>query len=138
LTAGAVLTLSALAGCGASDTSRSAATDSTATALSTVPAPARPGAGWLTLAANPNDELTFNKRALVAKKPVVRIDFTNNARLRHDLTIAARNGAVIAATPPFRGGARALMISLKPGKYTYYCSVLGHRGGGMQGTLVVR
>jgi uncharacterized cupredoxin-like copper-binding protein len=30
-----------------------------------------------------------------------------------------------------------LTVTLKPGTYTYYCSVPGHRSGGMQGKLVV-
>jgi uncharacterized cupredoxin-like copper-binding protein len=28
-------------------------------------------------------------------------------------------------------------VDLKPGKYAFYCSVPGHRQGGMQGTLAI-
>jgi len=28
-------------------------------------------------------------------------------------------------------------VTLKPGKYVFYCNVPGHRQGGMQGTLTV-
>jgi len=36
------------------------------------------------------------------------------------------------------GGTGAKKIDLKPGKYTFYCSVTGHRAQGMEGTLTVK
>jgi uncharacterized cupredoxin-like copper-binding protein len=44
---------------------------------------------------------------------------------------------VLAATPTFTGGSRTLTIKLKPGTYTFYCSVPGHRQAGMEGTLKI-
>lgn len=35
------------------------------------------------------------------------------------------------------GGAQSKKIDLKPGKYTFYCSIPGHRAAGMEGTLTV-
>ena len=64
------------------------------------------------------------------------IAFTNAAPLEHNVTIAQGN-TVLAATPTFTGGARTLTLKLKPGTYTFYCSVPGHRQGGMEGTLSV-
>ena len=35
------------------------------------------------------------------------------------------------------GSTDAKKIDLKPGKYTFYCDILGHRAQGMEGTLTV-
>jgi uncharacterized cupredoxin-like copper-binding protein len=43
----------------------------------------------------------------------------------------------VGATPTFRGASNTLSLNLKPGTYTFFCSVPGHRQAGMQGTLVV-
>ncbi len=36
------------------------------------------------------------------------------------------------------GGSQSEKIDLKPGKYTFYCSITGHRAQGMEGTLTVK
>ena len=47
------------------------------------------------------------------------------------------NGKTLGATPTFSGASKTLMVNLKPGTYTFYCSVPGHRQAGMHGTLTV-
>ena len=36
------------------------------------------------------------------------------------------------------GSTDAKKIDLKPGKYVFYCDILGHRAQGMEGTLTVK
>ena len=36
------------------------------------------------------------------------------------------------------GGTESTKIDLEPGKYTFYCSITGHRAQGMEGTLTVK
>jgi plastocyanin len=36
------------------------------------------------------------------------------------------------------GGSQAKKIDLKAGKFTFYCTITGHRGQGMEGTLTVK
>ena len=85
---------------------------------------------------NPGGQLSFNAKQLSAKSGTVTIDFKNNAPLEHDVTVA-QGTAVLGKTPTFRGGSRTLTLQLKPGRYTFYCSVPGHRQAGMEGTLNV-
>jgi plastocyanin len=96
------------------------------------PAPA----GALKLAANPAGQLSYNTKTLSAKAGTVTIVMANMAPVEHNVTVA-QGSKVLGATPTFTGGTRTLSLKLKPGKYTFYCSVPGHRQAGMEGTLNV-
>ena len=97
--------------------------------------PAAP-ASSLKLAADPTGLLRYDTKQLSAKAGRVTITFTNAASLEHNVTIA-QGSTQLGATPTFGGGTRTLTLSLKPGTYTFYCSVPGHRQSGMEGTLHV-
>jgi plastocyanin len=119
----------------------STGTTSEPVATTGTPAPASsPASGKagtaLTLAANPSGLLAYNTKQLSAKAGTVTITFTNTSPLEHNVTIA-EGSKVLGATPTFVGGSRTLTLTLKPGKYTFYCSVPGHRQAGMEGTLNV-
>jgi plastocyanin len=90
----------------------------------------------LKLAANPDGELDYNTKQLTAKAGRVTITMTNMSPLEHNVTVA-RGSTVLGATPTFQDGSKSLTLNLKPGKYTFYCSVPGHRVAGMEGTLTV-
>jgi plastocyanin len=36
------------------------------------------------------------------------------------------------------GGSDAKKVKLEPGKYVFYCNILGHRAQGMEGTITVK
>lgn len=96
------------------------------------------GSGSLAIAANSSGQLAYDKKTLAAKAGKVTIKFTNASPLGHNLTIQrGTNGPVLGATPTFQGGSKTLTLTLKPGTYTFFCSVPGHRAGGMVGTLKV-
>jgi plastocyanin len=144
--------LLALAGCGSSSSSSSsAAAPASAPAETTASAPAEaststPSAASggesagkpLSVEANPEGALKFNTTSLTAKAGKVSITFTNSAPEGHNLTVASSSGHVEGATPTFQGGSKTLALNLKPGTYKFYCSVPGHRMGGMEGTLTVK
>jgi plastocyanin len=88
------------------------------------------------LSAAISGELHYSTRSLRAKAGNVQISFTNLSPLEHNVTLE-RSGVRLGATPTFRGGTHALAFHLPPGRYTYFCSVPGHRQAGMEGTLTV-
>jgi uncharacterized cupredoxin-like copper-binding protein len=139
--------LLALAGCGSSSGSSSSsstettAASSPATSTSTsssTPAPAPGVASTLSVAANPEGQLSFDTKSLSAKAGKVSIDFTNKSSLAHNLTVESSSGAVVGATPTFEGASKTLAVTLKAGTYKFYCSVPGHRQAGMEGTITVQ
>jgi plastocyanin len=126
--------LLALAGCGGS----SSTTGTTAaTSAGTATAPTAAGE-HLSLEANREGQLAYNKTSLTAKAGEVSIDFTNTSPLAHNVTLESSSGATLGATPTFQGGAKTLTLDLKPGVYKFFCSVPGHRMAGMEGTLTVK
>jgi plastocyanin len=112
-----------------------AAASSSAPATTTAVAAPAPG-GALKLAANPAGQLSYDTKTRSAKAGAVSIVMTNMSPVEHNVTIA-QGTKVLGATPTFTGGSRTLSLKLKPGKYTFYCSVPGHRQAGMEGTLNV-
>lgn len=98
--------------------------------------PAAPAATTLKLAANPAGQLAYEPKQLSAKAGSVTVDFSNSSPVEHDVAIA-QGTSVVGQTPVFTGGSKTLKITLKPGTYTFYCTVPGHRQAGMEGTLTV-
>jgi plastocyanin len=103
---------------------------------SPVPAATPGAASSLKLAADPGGLLSFDTKQLSAKAGAVTIAFTNTSSVEHNVTVA-QGSAVAGSTPTFTGGSKTVTVNLKPGTYTFYCSVPGHRQAGMEGTLKV-
>jgi plastocyanin len=121
--------------------SSTSSTSSEPVATTGAPAPASSPASSkagtaLTLAADPSGALAYNTKQLSAKAGTVTITMTNMSPLEHNVTVA-EGSKILGATPTFKGGSKTLTLNLKPGRYTFYCSVPGHRQAGMEGTLNV-
>jgi plastocyanin len=122
----------------ATSSTAAAATSSTAAAAtSSSSAPSAGGASKIAIAADAGGALKFDKTSLTAKAGKVTVAFTNKAPLGHNFTIQSAGGATVAATPTFNGGTKTVTATLKPGKYTFLCTVPGHAMAGMKGTLTV-
>lgn len=81
--------------------------------------------------------LEYDTTELSAKAGKVTIDFKNPAALEHNVVIE-QNGKELAGFKPIAQGEESETAELKPGTYTFYCSVPGHREAGMEGTLTVK
>ncbi|HET7588712.1 MAG TPA: plastocyanin/azurin family copper-binding protein [Solirubrobacterales bacterium] len=81
--------------------------------------------------------LAFDTTKLTAKAGQVTIDFNNPSAIPHNVVIE-QNGKEISGFEPIAEGEESETADLKPGTYTFFCSVPGHRQAGMEGTLVVK
>lgn len=79
------------------------------------------------------NEYSFTPPALTAHAGLTTIRFTNGGVVDHDLSIEALH--VLLTEKPGKTGEAT--VTLKPGTYTFICSVPGHRQSGMQGKLTV-
>jgi plastocyanin len=100
------------------------------------PASSPAAASTVKLAANPAGQLAYEPKQLTAKAGKVTIDMANASPIEHDVAVA-QGTTVLGQTPVFSGGSKSVTLTLKPGKYTFYCTVPGHRQAGMEGTLTV-
>jgi plastocyanin len=98
--------------------------------------PAAAATTTLKLAANPAGQLAYDTKQLSAKAGKVTIDMTNMSPVEHDVAVA-QGTTVAGQTPVFTGGSKTVTLTLKPGTYTFYCTVPGHRQAGMEGTVTV-
>jgi plastocyanin len=107
------------------------------------PAAATSSAGHgdvLNLSADPGGRLRFIPSTLTAGKPgtiTLRMANPTSAGIDHAVAIEGNgvqeSGPIVAA-----GKTSTVTATLKPGTYTFYCPVPGHKQAGMVGTLTVK
>jgi plastocyanin len=89
--------------------------------------------GVISIPADPNGQLAFVDAKATGTAGAATIEMPNTSGTGHDIVIdGLGKGQVVSK------GTSSFKATLRPGKYTYYCSVPGHRQAGMQGTLTVR
>jgi plastocyanin len=96
------------------------------------------GAATVDFEADPSGALAYTTDSAEAKAGEVTVNFTNSSPVPHDVAIEDSGGETIAETEVLAEGSDSTTAELKPGKYTFYCTVPGHRQGGMEGTLTVK
>ena len=98
--------------------------------------PQAKGGQGLALAADPSGQLKYDKKSLAAPAGKVTINFTNDSPVPHNVTLQ-QGGKSVAATATITQSKGSVTAQLKPGTYTFFCSVDAHRQAGMVGTLNV-
>ena len=89
--------------------------------------------GLLSIAADPGGRLAFASTVATAPPGKLTIEMPNKTGTVHDIVIDGKGkGAQVTS------GVSRFTATFAAGKYTYYCSVPGHRQAGMQGTLTVK
>ena len=138
--AAAALAAAALAACGGSsgDTSASVPTVSSTTGGGGGGAAAAGGTSTVKLEADPGGQLAYTTDSASAKAGQVTVDFNNPSSLGHNVQVEDSSGKLVGGTDTISGGSTSTTLNLKPGTYTYFCSVDGHEQAGMKGTLTVK
>jgi plastocyanin len=127
----------ALVACGGSSSS-STTSASTAPSSTTTQATGGGAKSTLDVEADPGGALKYTQSKLSAKAGQVTVDFNNPASLAHNVNIATSSGQTLGSTDTITGGKTSTTVNLKPGSYTFFCSVDGHEAAGMKGTLTVK
>jgi plastocyanin len=135
-----ILAALGLAACGSSSSSDSSETTATEQTESSGGSEGKSAgsASAVSFEADPSGGLAYTSDKATAKAGKVTIDFSNPQPLMHDVAIEDSSGKTIAQTNTVAEGSDSTTADLKPGTYTYYCTVPGHREAGMEGTLVVK
>jgi plastocyanin len=82
-------------------------------------------------------EYRFDPSGLVVAAGKVRLRFSNEGSLAHDLRVF-RGSRDLGGTPAFQHGTRTAQLDLPPGTYRMECTVGDHAELGMRGSLRVR
>ena len=93
--------------------------------------------GKLEMPADPNGQLAYITKVASAPAGALEIDSKNESSTPHDIAIEG-NGVKEGGKTVSNGGVSTVSVTLKAGEYTYFCSLPGHREGGMQGKLTVK
>jgi uncharacterized cupredoxin-like copper-binding protein len=99
---------------------------------------AEAGGSIVKLATPTGSTLAYTTKSATAKAGQVSIEFDNPQEMQHDVAIENSSGEVLGETELVAAGTATTTVDLKPGKYTFFCTVPGHREAGMEGTLTVK
>src|SRR6476646_916571 len=88
--------------------------------------------------ADPGGQLAFTSDEASATAGKVTVNFTTSSPVPHDVRIESSGGEEVGGTEVISESSESATVELKPGEYTYFCSIPGHRQAGMEGTLTVK
>jgi plastocyanin len=89
--------------------------------------------GVLTIPADPGGQLAYVTNAASAPPGPLTVRSPNEASIPHNIVIDGKGEGEVVQN----GGVSEFDADFDAGEYAFYCSVPGHREGGMEGTLTV-
>ncbi|MEJ7892285.1 MAG: cupredoxin domain-containing protein [Solirubrobacteraceae bacterium] len=93
--------------------------------------------GKVEIPADPMGQLVYEFANAEAPAGALEMNSPNDSNVDHNIALEGGGldeiGPVVA-----NGGVSTIKVEVKPGAYTFYCSVPGHREGGMEGELTVK
>jgi uncharacterized cupredoxin-like copper-binding protein len=93
--------------------------------------------GKLEIPADPGGGLAYQFGSAEAQAGSLEIDTENKSSVDHNIALEG-SGVDEKGDVVKNGGVSKITADVKPGEYTFYCSVPGHREGGMEGKLTVK
>jgi plastocyanin len=98
---------------------------------------AKAAGGKLDIPADPSGATAYTFASATAPAGSLEIDSPNKSSVDHNIAIDG-NGVAEKGPVVKDGGVSKVTADLKPGEYTFFCSVDGHRQAGMEGKLTVK
>jgi len=92
--------------------------------------------GVLEIPADPSGGLVYVFGAARAEAGPLTLRSPNESSVDHNIAVEG-NGVRELGPVVKDGGVSEIQVDLEPGRYTFFCSVPGHREGGMEGPLTV-
>lgn len=93
--------------------------------------------GTLNIPADSSGQLAFKTARASAPAGRITLVMPNPAPIQHNIAVEGQGVEEMGPVVQQNGTSR-VSVTLRAGQYTYYCSVPGHREGGMLGRLTVR
>jgi uncharacterized cupredoxin-like copper-binding protein len=93
--------------------------------------------GQLQIDPDPNGQLIYDASGATGTAGALTIVSINKSAVPHNIALQGAGVNAIGAIVQ-GGGTSKISVTVKAGKYTFYCSVPGHRQAGMVGTLTVK
>ena len=84
----------------------------------------------------PVSGLRYDQKVVHAHPGRIKIVFLNRSPLQHNVNVEFGEHR-FGKSATIGKGTTSFFVTLKAGKYNFYCSVPGHEPAGMKGTLVV-
>jgi plastocyanin len=131
------LALAAFAGCGGGEDAAPAPSPAATPEFADPSGGGPPRSGTARVEAEPDGSPAFVQDAISARAGRVRLELVNPSQTEHSLCVESAEQGPLGCTGTFRANRSTLRLQLGPGRYTFICSVPGHREAGMEGDLTI-